>query len=83
MATVISKSTFITNPTNNTINRAQFALCVVTNGGETLTVKDVNGNTLGEVYFHASGDTVILEKAPGDTITLAAGKVMAVGSPRS
>ena len=83
MTTVISKSTFINNPTDNTINRAQFAMCVATSASQTVTVKDVDGNTLGEAFLYATGDTVILEKAPSDTITIAGGHAMAVGSPRS
>jgi hypothetical protein len=83
MTTVIAKSTYINNPNNNNINGAQFALCVATSASQTVTVKDVDSNTLGEAFLYATGDTVILEKSPTDTITLAAGHAMAVGSPRS
>ena len=35
-------------------------------------------------YFkNRASDSITIEKAPGDVITLAAGKVSAVGSPRS
>jgi hypothetical protein len=83
MATVIAKSAYINNPNNDNINGAQFAMCVSTTAGQTVIVKDVDSNTLGEAYLYASGDTVVLEKSPTDTITLAQGHVMAVGSPRS
>jgi hypothetical protein len=83
MTTVIAKSTYINNPTNNNINKAQFVMCVATSATQTVTVKDVDGNTLGEAFLYATGDTVILEKAPSDTITIAGGHAMAVGSPRS
>ena len=83
MTTVIAKSTYINNPNNNNINGAQFAMCVATSSSQTVTVKDVDSNTLGQAFLYATGDTVILEKSPTDTITLAQGHVMAVGSPRS
>lgn len=83
MATYIAKGTLITNPSANDISRAQFVLCVATSAAQTVVVKDVDTNTLGEIYLALAGDSVCIEKAPSDTITLAAGKVSAVGSPRS
>jgi hypothetical protein len=56
---------------------------VATSGAQTVEVRSEDSTVLGEVYLHAAGDSVIIEKAPGDVITLAAGKVSAVGSPRS
>lgn len=83
MATYIAKSSLVSNPSANDINRAQFVLCVATSNTQTVVVKDSDGNTLGELYLHVAGDSVTVEKAPSDTITLSAGKVSAVGSPRS
>lgn len=83
MATYIAKSTLVSNPSDNNIGRAQFVLCVSTSNTQTVVVKDSDGNTLGELYLHVAGDSVTVEKAPSDTITLSAGKVSAIGSPRS
>ena len=65
------------------IGIAQFVDCVATGGSESVIVKDSGGTTLGNLYLHAAGDTIIVEKAPTDTITLANGHASAVGSPRS
>jgi hypothetical protein len=83
MATYIAKSTLVTNPSANNVNRAQFVLCVATSAAQTVIVKDSDTNTLGELYLHLAGDSVTVEKAPSDTITISAGIVSAVGSPRS
>jgi hypothetical protein len=83
MATIIVKGTVTTNPYLDSISRAQFVYCVATSGAQTVEVRSEDSTVLGEVYLHAAGDSVIIEKAPGDVITLAAGKVSAVGSPRS
>jgi hypothetical protein len=83
MATYIAKGAIVTNPSANDINRAQFVYCVATTTAQTVVVKDSDGNTLGEIYLALAGDSVCIEKAPSDTITLSAGKVSAVGSPRS
>lgn len=83
MATYIAKGAVVTNPNANDISRAQFVYCVATTTAQTVVVKDSDGNTLGEIYLALAGDSVCVEKAPSDTITLAAGKVSAVGSPRS
>ena len=83
MATYIAKGAIVTNPSANNIGNAQFVKCVATSAAQTVVVKDSDTNTLGEIYLHLAGDYVTIEKAPSDTITLAAGKVSAVGSPRS
>jgi hypothetical protein len=83
MATYIAKGALVTNPSANNIGSAQFVYCVATSTAQTVIVKDVDTNTLGEIYLALTGDSVTVEKAPSDTITLAAGKASAVGSPRS
>ena len=83
MATYIAKGALVTNPSANNIGSAQFVYCVTTSTAQTVIVKDVDTNTLGEIYLALAGDSVCVEKAPSDTITLSAGKVSAVGSPRS
>lgn len=83
MATFITKGTVVTDPSANDIGRAQFVRCVAT-AQATITVKEDGGAvTLGEVFLHAAGDEVIIEKAPGDEITATGVKAHAVGSPRS
>jgi len=83
MSTIIVKGTVTTNPYLDSIGRAQFVNCVATSGTQTIEVRSEDSTVLGEIYLHAAGDSVIIEKAPGDVITMAAGKVSAVGSPRS
>jgi hypothetical protein len=83
MATIIAKGSLVSNPSANNIGNAQFVYCVATSTAQTVVVKDVDTNTLGEIYLALVGDSVIIEKAPADTITLSAGKASAVGSPRS
>jgi len=83
MATIIAKGLVVTNPNGSDIDRAQFVYCVATSAAQTVLVKDVDTSTLGEIYLALAGDSIIIEKAPTDTITLTAGKVSAVGSPRS
>ena len=46
-------------------------------------LKNASGTTLGNFYLHAAGDSVIVEKAADETITIADGHASAVGSPRS
>lgn len=83
MATYIAKGAIVTNPNANNIGSAQFVNCVATSTAQTVVVKDSDANTLGEIYLALAGDSVCVEKTPSDTITLTAGKVSAVGSPRS
>jgi hypothetical protein len=48
------------------------------------TVRSLDSTVLGEVYLHAAGDEVIIEKAPDDTLIIwRCCKSHAVGSPRS
>jgi len=83
MATIIAKGALVSNPNANTIGSAHFVYCVATSTAQTVVVKDTDSNTLGEIYLALVGDSIIIEKAPSDTITLSAGKASAVGSPRS
>jgi len=83
MATIITKGSVVTNPSLNNIERAQFVRCVATSATQTISVRSLDSTVLGEVYLHAAGDEVIIEKAPDDKITGAAVKAHAVGSPRS
>jgi len=81
--TFIAKGTVVTDPSYNNIGRAQFVRCVAT-AQSTITVDSIDSTVLGEVYLHAAGDEVIIEKHPADRITVTGGaKVHAVGSPRS
>lgn len=79
--TFIVKGSNIDSPNQNTIGNANFVRVHATSN-TTLTVTDGDSTVLGSVYI-ASGDTVIIEKAPKDKITCATSKVSAVGSPRS
>jgi len=83
MTTIIAKGSLVSNPSANNIGSAHFVYCVATSAAQTVIVKDADTNTLGEIYLALTGDSVTIEKAPSDTITLAAGKASAVGSPRS
>ena len=82
MATVIVKGEFINNPNANNIGLAHFVHCVATGGTQSVIVKEAGGTTLGNIYLHGAGDSIIIEKAPGDTITITDGHASAVGSPR-
>ena len=79
--TFIVKGSSITDPSQNTIDNACFVRVHAT-ANTTLTVTDGDSSVLGSVYI-ASGDTVIIEKAPKDKITCADSRASAVGSPRS
>jgi hypothetical protein len=83
MSTFIVKGSIINNPSQNNIDRAQFVRLVATGATQTVTVTSEDSTVLGEVYLHAAGDTAIIEKAPGDKLTMADGHAAAVGSPRS
>ena len=83
MATVIAKGEFVNNPNANNIGNAQFVHCVATGATQSVVVKNAAGTTLGNIYLHAAGDSIIIEKAPTDTITIVDGHASAVGSPRS
>jgi hypothetical protein len=79
--TFIVKGSVVDNPSGNNISRAQFVRVTAT-ADVTGTVLDADDNTLGQFYLE-NGDTVIIEKNPGDKITCATSKASAVGSPRS
>ena len=79
--TFIVKGDIVANPSGNNISRAQFVRITAT-ADVTGTVLDSDDNQLGQFYLE-NGDTVIIEKAPGDKITCATSNASAVGSPRS
>ena len=81
--TVIAKGNVVNNPSLNTIGGAHFVRCTATGGTQTIEVRSEDSTVLGQVYLHAAGDTVIIEKHPNDKITMADGHASAVGSPRS
>tara|TARA_B100000424_G_scaffold91316_1_gene68709 strand:+ start:455 stop:706 length:252 start_codon:yes stop_codon:yes gene_type:complete len=83
MATVIIKGSFVNNPSGNNIGSARFVHCVATGATQSVILKNASGTTLGNFYLHAAGDSVIVEKAADETITIADGHASAVGSPRS
>jgi hypothetical protein len=63
------------------MGRANFVRITAT-GDVTGTIVDSADAALGSFYLE-DGDTVILEKNPGDKITCGTSKASAVGSPRS
>ena len=81
--TIKVKGSVINNPNENAIGNAHFVHCVATGNTQSVIVKDSGGTTLGNVYLHAAGDSIVVEKNPTDTITIADGHASAVGSPRS
>ena len=81
--TFIENGSVLNRPSDNTIGRAQFVRITATGATQTVTIKGSDSSVLGTVYLHAAGDTVIIEKAPGDFVTIADGHASAVGSPRS
>ena len=83
MATVIIKGSFVNNPSGNNIGSARVVHCVATGATQSVILKNASGTTLGNFYLHAAGDSVIVEKAADETITIADGHASAVGSPRS
>ena len=78
--TFIVKGDVVTNASSNNIGRANFVRVTAT-GDTTGTVLDSDDAQLGEFYLE-NGDTVILEKNPGDKVTCPTSKASAVGSPR-
>ena len=81
--TVIVKGEFVNNPSGNNIGGARFVHCVATGGTQSVIVKEAGGTTIGNVYLHTAGDSIIVEKNADETITIADGHASAVGSPRS
>ena len=82
MSTFIVKGSVYTNPSYENIDRAHF-IRVVATATTTVTIDGEDSTVLGQVYLHAAGDTVVIEKSPSDRITVSSAKVSAVGSPRS
>ncbi len=80
--TIKVKGSVINNPNENNIGGAHFVHCVATGGTQTGVVKDSDDNTLGQFYLHAAGDSIVIEKAPTDTIALSDGHASAC-APRS
>ena len=80
--TFIVKGDVVTNPSDNDFGRAHFVRITATSD-TTGTLEESNGSTgIGQFYLE-NGDTVIIEKNPGDKITCGTSKASAVGSPRS
>ena len=79
--TFIVKGAVITNPSANNIGRAQFVRITAT-GDVTGTIVDSADAAIGSFYLE-DGNTIIIEKAPGDKISCGTSKASAVGSPRS
>ena len=75
------KGDFVSNPSDNDFGRAHFVRITATSD-VTGTIVDSADAALGSFYLE-NGDTVIIEKNPGDKITCGTSKASAVGSPRS
>ena len=80
--TVIAKGSVVNNPSLNTIGGAHFVRCTATGGTQTIEVRSEDSTVLGQVYLHAAGDTVVIEKHPTDKITMADGHASAC-APKS
>jgi len=82
--TFIIKGTAIAGTlTNNNIGKAHFVRITATAGTNTITVKDVDVNTLGTVYLHAAGDVITIEKDPTDTLSSSGAVSATAVAPRS
>jgi len=68
---------------NNNIGKAHFVRITATAGTNTITVKDVDVNTLGTVYLHAAGDVITIEKDPTDTLSSSGAVSATAVAPRS
>ena len=79
--TFIVNGAVVSNPSANNIGRANFVR-ITALGDVTGTVVDSADAALGSFYLE-NGDTVIIEKNPGDKISCGTSKASAVGSPRS
>ena len=80
--TVIAIVNIVKNPSLNTIGGAHFVRCTATGGTQTIEVRSEDSTVLGQVYLHAAGDTVVIEKHPTDKITMADGHASAC-APKS
>lgn len=82
--TFIIKGTVIAGTlSNNNIGKAHFVRITATAGTNTITVKDVDVNTLGTVYLHAAGDVITIEKDPTDTLSSSGAVSATAVAPRS
>ena len=79
--TFIVKGSVVTNASDNDFGRAVFVRITAT-ADVTGTVVDKDDGAIGQFYLE-NGNTVIIEKAPGDKVTCATSNASAVGSPRS
>jgi len=68
---------------NNNIGKAHFVRITATAGTNTITVKDIDVNTLGTVYLHAAGDVITIEKDPTDTLSSSGAVSATAVAPRS
>jgi hypothetical protein len=60
-------------------NNSHFVRVVSSTSNNTITVKDIDSNTLGTVLLYAAGDIIVIEKKPTDKLT-SSGNVIASGS---
>jgi hypothetical protein len=82
--TFIIKGTVIAGTlSNNNIGNAHFVRITATAGTNTITVKDIDVNTLGTVYLHAAGDVITIEKDPTDTLSSSGAVSATAVAPRS
>jgi hypothetical protein len=82
--TFIIKGTVIAGTlSNNNIGKAHFVRITATAGTNTITVKDIDVNTLGTVYLHAAGDVITIEKDPTDTLSSSGAVSATAVAPRS
>jgi hypothetical protein len=82
--TFIIKGTAIADTlSNNNIGKAHFVRITTTAGTNTITVKDIDTNTLGTVYLHAAGDVITIEKDPTDTLSSSGAVSATAVAPRS
>ena len=82
--TFIIKGTAIAGTlSNNNIGKAHFVRITTTVGTNTITVKDIDTNTLGTVYLHTAGDVITIEKDPTETISSSGAVSATAVAPRS
>jgi hypothetical protein len=82
--TFIIKGTAIAGTlSNNNIGKAHFVRITATAGTNTITVKDIDVNTLGTIYLHAAGDVITIEKDPTDTLSSSGAVSATAVAPRS
>jgi hypothetical protein len=82
--TFIIKGTAIAGTlSSDNIGKAHFVRITTTAGTNTITVKDIDTNTLGTVYLHAAGDVITIEKDPTETLSSTGAVSATAVAPRS